>query len=218
MLAREFQSNVPIESFAMLPELPAQGTSDTCTKTDKVAALSFSTTTNISLQSTAKVMVLSLSVDKNLSNHNTCQELGDLHFQCQDTLILDKKCIPDHIWNNRTQCDDYNNCLSQTGTLSGFVPLTPLQTYNGPTVDWARIPDIIEAHKIVTKTDFPNIMAARIAVQGQLNIKNWKKYLCNYWDKQLIDLLTFGFPLDFDRSVSLQTTLENHKSAQQFPD
>ena len=96
--------------------------------------------------------------------------------------------------------------------------MTPLQTYNGPTVDWARILDIIEAHKIVTKTGLPNFMAARILVQGQLNIKKWKKYLCNYWDNQLIDLLTFGFPLDFDRSVSLHTTLENHKSAQQFPD
>ena len=42
--------------------------------------------------------------------------------------------------------------------------------------------------------------------------------MSNYWDKQLIDLLTFGFPLDFDRSVTLHTTVENHKSAQQFPD
>ena len=61
-------------------------------------------------------------------------------------------------------------------------------------------------------------MAARVPVQGQLNIENWKKFLSNYWDKQLLDLLTVGFPLDFDRSVSLHTTLENHKSAQQFPD
>ena len=47
-------------------------------------------------------------------------------------------------------------------------------------------------------------------------ISNWKKFLNNYWDKQLIDLLTFGFPLDFDRSLPLNTTLENHKSALQY--
>ena len=37
----------------------------------------------------------------------------------------------------------------------------------------------------------------------------------NYWNKQLIDLLTFGFPLDFDRLSPLHSTLENHDSAHQ---
>ena len=152
-------------------------------------------------------MLSSLSVHEKLGNHDTCQELGDLHLQCQDNLILDKKRIPDHIWNNRTQYNDYKNCLTQTGTLFRFVPLTPLQTYNGPNIDWARIPDIIEAHNIKTKTGLLNFVAARIPVQGHLNIKNWKKYLCNYWDNQFIDLLTFGFPLDFD-----QVSFSTHKT------
>ena len=60
-------------------------------------------------------------------------------------------------------------------------------------------------------------MAVRVLVQGQQNVENWRNFLSNYWDKQLIDLLTFGFPLDFDRSRPLNTTIGNHKSAQQFP-
>ena len=47
----------------------------------------------------------------------------------------------------------------------------------------------------------------------QLNIPNCRKYLANYWDHQLMDLLTFGFPLDFDHSCPLETTESNHGSA-----
>ena len=35
----------------------------------------------------------------------------------------------------------------------------------------------------------------------------------DYWDKQLVDLLEFGFPLDFNRSFKLQSNEENHASA-----
>ena len=104
VLAPEFQSNSAIENFAMSPKLPAQGKPNTCTQTAKVTALSLSTTRNTTghtpltvSQSPTKVMVSSLSVDENLGNHDTCQELGDLHLQCQDNLILDKKHILDHI-------------------------------------------------------------------------------------------------------------------------
>ena len=72
--------------------------------------------------------------------------------QCQETVIADKKRIPDQIWDMGTQCEDYQNCLTQTGTSFGFVPLTPLKMYNGPTVEWNTIQDIIQAHKIVAKT------------------------------------------------------------------
>ena len=46
----------------------------------------------------------------------------------------------------------------------------------------------------------PNFMGARIPVSGQFNITAWKSYLTEYWDKQIVDLLQYSFPLDFDRS------------------
>ena len=42
------------------------------------------------------------------------------------------------------------------------------------------------------------------------------KHLNTYWDQQIVDLLEFGFPLDFNRNVRLQSTDDNHKSAIQF--
>ena len=37
--------------------------------------------------------------------------------------------------------------------------------------------------------------------------------MVDYFDQQLPDLIEFGFPLDFDRSRDLQSTLVNHASA-----
>ena len=59
-------------------------------------------------------------------------------------------------------------------------------------------------------------MQIRIQVQNQLNDEAWKKYLDSYWNKQLIDLIQFGFPLDFDRNVNLQSTCVNHSSSVKY--
>ena len=42
--------------------------------------------------------------------------------------------------------------------------------------------------------------------------------MAGYWDKQIVDLLQYDFPLDFDHSRSLDSTYENHASALRFPD
>ena len=60
-------------------------------------------------------------------------------------------------------------------------------------------------------------MQARIPVQSQLNVNAWKRYLTNYWDSQLIELIQFGFPLDFNRSSPLIHEPGNHKLAVEFP-
>ena len=41
---------------------------------------------------------------------------------------------------------------------------------------------------------------------SNLNIDKWKFHLKDYWDKQLLDLLEFGFPLDFDKNTVLTST------------
>ena len=55
-------------------------------------------------------------------------------------------------------------------------------------------------------------------VDSQLNLEaNWKAELHDYWDSQLIDLLYFGFPFDFNWNSPLRWEGENHKSALNFP-
>ena len=56
----------------------------------------------------------------------------------------------------------------------------------------------------------------RIPVNTNLNVSNWRRNLCDYFDQQLLDLIQFGFSLDFDRNVSLCSTHHNHASAVKF--
>ena len=43
------------------------------------------------------------------------------------------------------------------------------------------------------------------------------EYLSDYWDKQLPDLIDFGFIIDFDRTCTWLSTDNNRSSTQQFP-
>ena len=64
----------------------------------------------------------------------------------------------------------------------------------------------------------PNFLKCRIPVTSNLKIENWRSYLDNYWDQQVVDLLQYGFPLDFDRQCQLASTEANHASAIQYSD
>ena len=45
----------------------------------------------------------------------------------------------------------------------------------------------------------------------------WKVELGNYWDRQLLQLIEFGFPLDFNRQCPFKFEGDNHASAIQYP-
>ena len=62
----------------------------------------------------------------------------------------------------------------------------------------------IKAHFIVKQHQKPNYLGARLKVDSQLTLDAWKNHLSDYWDNQLIDLLYFGFPLDFNRNCPLK--------------
>ena len=72
-------------------------------------------------------------------------------------------------------------------------------------------------HKIVKQNNKPNYLGARLKVDSQLNLDEWKKELVGYWDTQLIVLLYFGFPLDFNRGSPLEWEGSKHKSATEYP-
>ena len=76
---------------------------------------------------------------------------------------------------------------------------------------------LIDAHYVIRQTGKPNFWGARIPVTSQLNVDKWEELLQGYWNQQLLQLLRFGFPLDFNRSCPLQSEKGNHTSATQFP-
>ena len=126
--------------------------------------------------------------------------------------------IPLYVWKNKNRSKDHIACLAQNGGDFGYIPLNDLKIYQGPHIVWNKIPDILEAHKIIRDSGAPNFLKSRIPVPTQLNPQRWYFHLRNYWDKQLPDLINYGFPLDFDRNSILQPTYENHTSANQYRD
>ena len=60
-------------------------------------------------------------------------------------------------------------------------------------------------------------MGARTRVQSKLKVSTWEEVLTYYWDKQLVELLRFGFPLDFNRQCNPIGDAKSHSSATQYP-
>ena len=129
-----------------------------------------------------------------------------------------KKNIPENVKLQKIHSKHYNASVRQNFQRFGFLPYNDLMVYNGHDIVWGNVPDIIAAHSMIRQSNVPNFMGCRIPLKTQLNIEAWQKYLDSYWDEQLIDLLKFGYPLDFDRNRNLTSTLQNHKSAIEFKD
>ena len=71
----------------------------------------------------------------------------------------------------------------------------------------------MEAHVLVRNSGTHNYLNYRIPVNSRLNIDKWEQSLEYYWDQQLVNLLRYGFLLDFDRTSPLMSTKNNHTSA-----
>ena len=143
-----------------------------------------------------------------LNSENT---VIDKNYGDFDKLLLKKKVDQTFVQQARS-CSEFVACKQQIDNAFGVIPLSPLMLYQGPKTNSTAAYDILALHKIVKSSNCPNYMGIQIPVSSKLNIKNWKYYLADYWDKQLVDLLEFGCPLDFDRKCELHSTEENHAS------
>ena len=90
--------------------------------------------------------------------------------------------------------------------------------YKGPPIHWNHIPDVLTAQKFIRQSGLPNFLGLYIPVRTNLNVNSWRRHLADYFDQQLLDLIEFEFPLDFDRSRELQSTFVNHASDRLYKD
>ena len=97
------------------------------------------------------------------------------------------------------------------------MPLTNLIVPKNPGHIGDKVDDPIAQHLRSKPTCIPNFLGERIPIKSQLNVSEWKKVFKNYWDQQLIHLVEFGFPLDFNRNSVLSHDGKNHSSAVDFP-
>ena len=136
--------------------------------------------------------------------HKETQDLNNPISLAQD--------IPDHIFYDRYNSADFRACIKQNGDAFSVVPLTAMQSYTGKPVHWETIPDIYSSHTMIRQSGLPNFLGHRIPITSQLKPHRWRFHLRDFWDKQLPDLIEFGFPLDFDRKNVLESTETNHAS------
>ena len=104
---------------------------------------------------------------------------------------------------------------SQNKDKFGFIPLGDLTQ---PKVNLANksVDSPLDIHKRIRASQVLNFLFFQINVTSQINIEAWEEV---YWDKQLLFLIRYGFPLDFDSKfeADLQYNGKKHPSAIQFP-
>ena len=113
--------------------------------------------------------------------------------------------------------DTFHKWRHQSAFNFGYVPLGDQLMPGVDIMNDAMNLTPIEMHYAVRETNNPNFMLARILVKGQLNVEAWCEHLGEYWDQQLLQLIRFGFPLDFNRACDITNEPGNHKSAVDYP-
>ena len=116
--------------------------------------------------------------------------------------VLHKNCATKFLQHDEKHCEVFNLWKSQSKYDFGFVPLSdlimPESSLSGNKIDCP-----IQQHFHVRASSLSNFMCQRTPVVSQLHIEDWKVSLSDYWDQQLLLLIQYGFPLDFDRNCPL---------------
>ena len=94
--------------------------------------------------------------------------------------------------------------------MYSVIPLSPLlMNYDCKLSNASCMDEPIKAHDIIRNSG----MGERLLVKSQLKYQAFEKSLHNYWDRQLINLIKYGFPLDFNRNHKITSTEINHTRA-----
>ena len=75
---------------------------------------------------------------------------------------------------------------------------------------WKKFPYHLHLYKAVRKTSLPNFLEQRWPVPSGLKIQQWSSLLKNYHDTQLLDFLSYGWPIDYTASFPPTPTYTNH--------
>ena len=146
--------------------------------------------------------------------HDT--QLAGIENKFVNTILsgMKTKQSPNSLFN---ESEIYKEWEKQSDFQFGFIPHSAQVM---PAEDYVCSPEgrsVFNIHALVRATGVPNYMQARIPVSSQLNVNVWKNALTNYWDQQLLQLIEFGFPLDFNINCVLNHEEGNHSSATEFP-
>ena len=107
--------------------------------------------------------------------------------------------------------------MIQNKGFFGFIPLSDMPPKIKDLSQKSKL-SYIDMHKKLRKDGRPNFSGLQIPIKSKLNADKFAHYLQGYWDWHLPMFIKFGFPLDIDRKVKIQSELVNHPSATKFSD
>ena len=65
--------------------------------------------------------------------------------------------------------------------------------------------DPLTLHQMIKASGEYKFRQYQVTIKSHLNPDVWDELLQGYWDSQLPLLIRFGFPLDFDRKIPLES-------------
>jgi hypothetical protein len=74
---------------------------------------------------------------------------------------------------------------------------------------------MLDIYLAVTASGVPNFQGLRIPLPTNLNLPQWREAAAGYQDKEVVDLLTYGFPVSYEGPIPTPT-FENDSSAKQY--
>ena len=125
-------------------------------------------------------------------------EFGDKY-----SLEMDTTCKSDHLCLTSGAIENKIQ-MAQNKQLFGFIPIYGLQSRITDTNTNSVCTDILLLHELLRQNGRHNYNGLQIPLHSQLNFEKWKSYLQDYWDWQLPLLIKYGFPLDYNRTYTIQ--------------
>ena len=128
-----------------------------------------------------------------------------------------------------TKYDLHLRMKSKNASYKELLPICPTlklwdiqNKYNLDSYHWVIFiclpkSDPIALHAMIKDSGEINFLGKQINITSQLNPDVRDCMLADFWDKQLLLLIRFEFPLDFDRDSTLLSHNQNHTSAKMYP-
>ena len=145
--------------------------------------------------------------------HDACSVNDCNCIQCKQFELKTK--LSNYTYNNSIIFDD-NETKFQNCSKAG-IQVQKVEIWDN-VVGPFNVDDIISLSDRVYDSGVPNYIGCRIPVPSKLNIPYLENVLPNYSDRQIIEFLKFGWPINYTSHDLPHSKVLNHKGAVEFED
>lgn len=118
------------------------------------------------------------------------------------------------------EVDSQDQCSYDNHVTGRNDPFTLIEERRSTWPDIAvDIHNLSSTYNQVRATGLPNSLSAKVPLTSSLRLDNWRAYAREYGlDEWIVNMLAFGFPLQYTGTVPRPYLARNHSSANQYPE